>query len=184
MKKLYLSNNNGFTLIEMIVTLAILAILITIGLPAVQNMINDNRMLAQANQMMGMLNMARSEAQKKSRRVLVCASNNQMVCSNNNNWKDGWMVQVVGADIIQQKVAIEGNISIRGVVFTNTATGQIQFDRLGLADSSGSFVICDQQGADKARAINIELSGRIRLATDDDSDGTVNDIEGSEVTCP
>ena len=71
-----------------------------------------------------------------------------------------------------------------GVVFTNAATGQIQFDRLGSVDSSGSFIICDQQGADKARAINIELSGHIRLATDDDNDGTVNDIEGNEVTCP
>lgn len=83
--------NSGFTLIELMMTVAVLALVIAIGIPSFENQIRNNRSVAQAENFVVALNFARSEAVKRARRVSVCPSTNGTSC-NVTDWRDGWIV--------------------------------------------------------------------------------------------
>ena len=95
-----MTKNTGFTLIELIVTLAVAAILITVAGPNFLTFIQNNRLTAQANEMVGSLQLARSEAVKRNLDVIVCRSTNPTATSPNCNttggitWETGWVVFV------------------------------------------------------------------------------------------
>ena len=64
----------GFTLIELIITVALAAIIVTIGIPSFRTAILNNSRTAQVNEFVGVLNLARSEAAKRGLRVTICRS--------------------------------------------------------------------------------------------------------------
>ena len=73
------NSRQGFTLVELMVTIAILAILATIGLPSFQRLIADYRVSAQANSVQGLLQFARSEAVKRRESVSVCSAGDNLI---------------------------------------------------------------------------------------------------------
>lgn len=82
MKKHY-----GFTLVELMITLTIAGILLTIGVPSFQNMIRNNRTVTNANNLVTALNLARSEAIKRGVPVTVKRKG-----TTSENWDSGWDV--------------------------------------------------------------------------------------------
>ena len=79
----------GFTLLELMITVAVLAIMVGIGVPSYQDLMRRNRLAAQTNQLIGVLAFARSEAVKRGVRVTICPANdavNQDACSDDGNW--------------------------------------------------------------------------------------------------
>jgi len=94
MKKLYLSNRNGFTLIELMVTIAVAGILLGIAVPSFVNMVRDNQDIANTNQLSGVFRWARTEAIKQGNTLSLCSSTNQTTCrgSSKTNWADGWII--------------------------------------------------------------------------------------------
>ncbi|WP_160797548.1 GspH/FimT family pseudopilin [Craterilacuibacter sinensis] len=89
---------NGFTLIEMMIVLSVLAIGLAIAMPALTTVIEGNRMTGTANQLLGDLYLARSEAVRSGRSVEVCASTNAQTCSNlATDWSQGWIVRAAAS---------------------------------------------------------------------------------------
>jgi len=86
-----LRRSNGFTLIELMVTIAVLAILAVIAFPSFQGVLRSNRAATTTNELMASLALARSEALKNTRGAGVCASSDGTSC-NGDTWGDGWMV--------------------------------------------------------------------------------------------
>ncbi len=82
----------GFTLIELVITVGLLAVLLAAALPSFFTAIQNNRLTTQANDFMTAVQLARSEALKRNRPVSLCPTNNQTSCS--GDWTDGWMVVV------------------------------------------------------------------------------------------
>ncbi|WP_193754292.1 GspH/FimT family pseudopilin [Microbulbifer sp. Q7] len=82
----------GLTLIELMITLAVLAVVVGIAVPSFNTMIQNNRSLALGEELAGALNYARSEAVKRGVRVTLCGSTDGAAC--NGSWADNWIVVV------------------------------------------------------------------------------------------
>lgn len=88
----------GFTLIELMVTIAVLAVLASLALPSMQSVIESNRLTTQANSLLTAFQLARSEAVKLNREVRICARDSSDPLGCGNSWSDGWVVSFVGDD--------------------------------------------------------------------------------------
>ncbi len=74
---------------EMLITIAVLAILVTLAVPNFRQFIQNNRLSAQANELVAAMQYARSEALQRGVEVRVCASSDQASCT--GNWNQGWI---------------------------------------------------------------------------------------------
>lgn len=92
------SQHKGFTLIELMVTLLVAAIVLGVGIPAFTQFVSTNRMAAAVNDLTTAVHLARTEAVKRRANVTVCPSGNwdsaAPACSNAGTFEDGWIVFV------------------------------------------------------------------------------------------
>lgn len=197
-------NNHGFTLIELIVTLAVVSIVLVTGIPALNQMTASNRLVAQLNSIAGSLAVARSEAIKTANTVTVCISTDGASCAGSaaTNWEQGWIIftdtnrdnaiSVSDADtLLKVQAPFTGGSTLRLSLYD--ATGLYQFlpdgssyDRNVDGTAKGTFTLCDStKDNKKARAININLIGRASRAEGaTPTSKPVLDADADEVVCP
>lgn len=84
--------NRGFTLVELVITVAIVGILVTVGIPSFSDMMANSRMTSLTNDLVSEIYVARSEAVKRNVAVSICSSTDQATCANSNNWATGWII--------------------------------------------------------------------------------------------
>jgi type IV fimbrial biogenesis protein FimT len=124
-----MSTNKGFSLIELMVVVAILAIIATIGVPSYQAMMESNRITSASNNLLGAMQLARSEAITRSTSVQACASSDQNTCAG-NDWSAGGLVVTSAGDVIRL-IPAATDVVITGTAITfrsdgtPTATGTI-----------------------------------------------------------
>lgn len=87
-----MQDSNGFTLIELMITLAVVAILLTVAVPSYRSFVQGNRAAAQANAVLRALVYTRSEAVKRAGGSTICQSGNQSSCGGSTSWQGGWIV--------------------------------------------------------------------------------------------
>ncbi|MFA7096022.1 MAG: GspH/FimT family pseudopilin [Gammaproteobacteria bacterium] len=163
-----MKTESGFTLIEMIITLTVAAIVLAMAVPGFSNLIRTNRVAAQTNELVSALNLARSEAVTRSMNVSVCTSDTGNDCTN-TNWEEGWIVftdagtagTVDGADQVLKVFQAVNSIAITGSGFANA--NYLQYRATGRADSSGTFTICPDRSGVRGRKVNVSTTGRIKV---------------------
>jgi type IV fimbrial biogenesis protein FimT len=199
-------HQTGFTLIELVVTLAVLAIVVALGVSGLQYFTESNRAAAQNNLIIGTLTSARSEAIKRGARVVVCTSGNPTAatpsCLATSPWQNGWIVFVdnnqdgnytsPGDTLLGVSDKLTGGLTIHADDKGNNPVSAITFmpnGGMATSPSEVTFTICTPDAATNlkmARAINIISSGLTSPATDTDAspDHIVNELSGNNVTCP
>lgn len=170
--------NRGFTIIELLIVMVIVGIFASVAVPSFMTMIQNNRLTAQTNNLLGALYYARSEAVKLHASVTICKSTDGASCAGdaaNSGWESGWLVwQDTDADLVVDagetvlrvgEAADGGNtIWAPATLRTATAKNTLTFSSRGLASSSGSWQVCDSRGVSKAKAVIIGSSGRARIS--------------------
>lgn len=92
-----MKKNSGFTLIELMITLAIVGILLMVGVPSLKTFMQSNMLVASTNELLSALHVARSEAIKLNTRVSICDSSNGTSCGLTGDWSNGWIVFIDAA---------------------------------------------------------------------------------------
>jgi type IV fimbrial biogenesis protein FimT len=163
----------GFTLVELMVTVAVAAIILMVAIPSFKEMIDNNRLVTQVNAFTTSLAIARSEAIQRSLQVTVCKSANGTSCTTAGNWEQGWIVfedtngdgSNVGDDTIRVFSALPSGYTLReggnfGDWIAYTRTGM----SAGSAGVSDTFRVCTANAVTtESRAIEINTTGRARL---------------------
>lgn len=85
---------HGLTLIELLITVSVFVVVLTIAIPSFLAFIQNNRTISVTNQLVHALHLARSEAIKRGVSVSVCAASNQNFSACGNNWNQGWIIFV------------------------------------------------------------------------------------------
>jgi type IV fimbrial biogenesis protein FimT len=130
---------HGFTLIELVVTTTIIAILMSIGVPSFRYVTTNNRVSSEINGLLGDLQFARAEAIKRGLLVSVCASNDGKTCLGTATWSGGWVVfsdagAVGSVDGTDQLLRVQKALSGGDTMVADTAGfSAITFNREGFA---------------------------------------------------
>ncbi|WP_295174233.1 GspH/FimT family pseudopilin [Variovorax sp. SCN 67-85] len=144
----------GFTLIELMVTIAVMAILLMVAVPSFDNVALGGKLGAYANNLVATMRLARSEAIKRNAAVTVCVSNGGGCGS--GGWEQGWIVQAVDGTLIQRQPALAAGFKLTG------SEASLVFSPSGVGATAASFTVCraTPQMGWQERVVSISATGR------------------------
>lgn len=159
-----MKRNQGVTLIELMVTISIAVILMTVAVPGFQQLMTSNKLSGIATDMMGSLSIARSEAIKRGTNVYVCSGNACTGCTGVgciDDWSGGWIIYVDN----NQNGSYDSPGDTRIRIFSRLAANytindqnfptQVQYKRNGATTATGLFAICHNDASTSGITINI-----------------------------
>jgi len=163
---------SGVTLVETLVTLAILALVVGLAVPSLQSFYDKNRTSSRQNELIASIQLARSESIKRGVGVAICVREDASTCRASGAdkysypWEQGWLVFHGSAADPQVIYQFNGWVEKDPLRYrSNFKDGVIQFTPLGYVSGvGGTLVYCGQDGfeLDNPRTIAIGSNGRPR----------------------
>lgn len=195
---------NGFTIIELMVGVAMLGIITSIALPSFNNWTIRMRVDDEISKIHRLLLVSRNTAISMEQPVTICPLNSANVCS--SDWEEEISVfidldgngrfesgltkdidgdgvnETVSDTIIRVKDKLNNNDELQypSVSITYQPTGQITTSALS---GAGVFQYCPKNHSDKNRAIMISIRGRAYPSSDIDNDGKDELRDNSAISC-
>ncbi|MEE9355512.1 MAG: GspH/FimT family pseudopilin [Methylococcaceae bacterium] len=190
----------GFSLIELLVTLIIGAILLSAGIPSLKSSINNNRQTAILNEFTTYFNYAKSEAVKRGTPVTLCQRNTTGTnCDNSASWNDGWIVFIdTNADgdvdddgdtnlcvaTLDDDCVLKIHDEMASDISIASPLNRVTIEASGFTSLfNTSFTFCDSRGVRFARAKILTKTGSIRSSADTNHNGIHEDDQGNNLTC-
>jgi len=168
------------TLVELVITLTVIGVLLSIATPSFEDLIRSSRITMESNRIISDIKLARSEAMKRNVEVILCRSGNPNaaapVCGGTEKiWTSGWLIFASGDanvtfepatdTLLKVSQAVQGaglDIKTNGAADTN-----LRFNTDATTNEGGDtaqFALCDARGEDDGKLIEIPAVGRPRLA--------------------
>ncbi|MCT8124501.1 GspH/FimT family pseudopilin [Alishewanella sp. BS5-314] len=173
------ANISGFTLIEVMVTVAVLAIVITVAVPSFGNLLAANRLTGQSNEILGALALARNEAIKQNQDIVFCHSNDLLVCENAPaaGWRGYLVLRPADNTVIAAGRLSSANLILLASPAVNNSTRNnvnqvIRFNPQGVvrqgnqeAVLNGVLRVCTNVASinPNSRDIQLRSGGRVRI---------------------
>jgi type IV fimbrial biogenesis protein FimT len=157
------------SLIELMVTIAVLVILLGLAIPSFQSFIRNNRLTTVANELASAFSIARSEAVRRGQQVTVCKADTYAdipACGGDADWNNGWLISVGGAtfkifQINGEGVEIEEESDASTAVFL--ANGSSNTGLLSFTVKS----TCEAGDGNSKRVVEIAPAGRVSVKSED-----------------
>jgi len=155
----------GFTLYELMITLLVVGVILSLGIPNLTEFTQNSRLTGASNDLLSSFQLARSEAARSKSNITICASDNSLDPAANcgGTWDDGWIVFIdtngdlnragAGENILRAYPATPSGVSVLpdngATYFSFAGTGLGRGDVGGLPALS-TVMICDGRGVDDA----------------------------------
>lgn len=158
----------GFTLIEILVTISIAAILTALAAPSFNNAVTSNKLAGFANSFVASAQLARSESIKRNSVVRVCHSANGTACATSGEWQQGWIVfndvdndsaVDTGETVIQVQQSLSADYNFTGDSYN------MAFQPTGGVPSLVTLNLCRARpsAGREERSIRVTLTGRLTV---------------------
>lgn len=184
----------GFTLIELIISLAILALIAMQAVPAFQKFIERSQTRIVTNELIGYLNFARSQAIQENHPVIICATSNGRICRQSKNWSGRKIMVYLDMNndnifkesddrLLRISETLPQDSHLRLRIFRNKP--YIKWLSTGITDTQqGNFTYCPpSRDMTNARHIIWNVSGRIYGGIDSNGDGIVENTRNRNINC-
>jgi type IV fimbrial biogenesis protein FimT len=157
-------------MIEMLMTIAIATILLSLAIPSFRYVTNSNRIASELNGLLGDLQLARAEAIKEGRTVTVCQSSDGATCTDSTSWQGGWIVfsdptNVGVYDVGETYIRKQKPFSGTDTFLASNSVSVITFNREGYAVgmANGTLLTLHDSTNNVAwtRCLSINLSGQM-----------------------
>jgi type IV fimbrial biogenesis protein FimT len=161
---------HGFTLVELMVTIAVAAILLSVAVPSFTDALLGSRLGAYANDIVASTLLARSEAIKRNVIVTVCTSGDGATCAGSGSWEQGWIVACKTSDnincdpaggnwlVFQRQQALASGIKITEAA----AKIALDFQPTGVGSTQAALTVCRSMptAGNQERVVTISATGR------------------------
>lgn len=164
-----LQKQSGMTLIELLIGLAVLAILVTASVSGFSTLIAATRMNSHVNSLVRSFHSARQISRARGAEVTVCKSMDGEQCTTAGNWHDGWLVFAnLDQDNPPQRDPGETLLEVHeSVSALNISSNRRAFIMrpFGKRSTNGTLIYCDQRGPENAQAVIVSYTGKPRKST-------------------
>lgn len=165
----------GFTVIELMVTVAVAGVMLALAVPSFQAVINGNRLTGAANELLASLQGARMEAIRQNKRAVVCLSSNAnagAAATCGTAGVDGWISFIDtdkngafnAGDVLLRNATFGGGLKVTGISTVVFRSDGLARSAAGaLTDGDVSLCLPTRLPAENVRKVNISAGGRVAI---------------------
>lgn len=173
------SRQTGFTLIELLISMGVITILMASAWSLLPAFIQKIRMTTEVNHFITALHIARNEAVKYGRRIVLCPTANGFDCADSSQWQNGWILfasenreHEADEQILRAGDPLGAGIEMR----SGNRRKRIVYQQDGSSGgTNSSFTFCDRRGMARPKVICLSNTGRPRL--------TLTRCDGRPIDC-
>ena len=174
------NQENGYSLYELLMTMTLVALVLTLGIPSFGSIVANHRLKVEVNALFHAVHLARKGSVVRRRAITLCPSYDGSVCEPDFDWSIGWMMfvntdrdyPVVRDD--DEAILSHHRVDQNARIMSNRKTFTLRSTELRA--TNGTLVFCDRRGRATARALVISYTGRPRV--------TRKDRRGKPYECP